>query len=165
LAIADRLHRAAEIPLGATQISLSTAAPHCEAPARREVHLAVCGAHMQGLPLNSQLIEREARLISRTRTMPSYRLYALPGGPPQRPGLIKVEKDGVAIEVEVWAMPMEGFGSFVAGIPAPLGVGRVSIESGETVNGFICEGYAAEGATDISAYGGWRAWLASRAAR
>jgi allophanate hydrolase len=165
LAIADRAHRAAALPLGATQNLFSAGMPQCEAPARREVQVAVCGAHMQGLPLNIQLIEREARLIARTRTAPSYRLFALPGGPPQRPGLIKVPQDGVAIEVEVWTMPMEQFGSFVAGIPAPLSIGRVSLESGEAVSGFICEGIAAAGATDISAFGGWRAWLASRAAR
>jgi allophanate hydrolase len=121
--------------------------------------LAVCGAHMQGLPLNHQLRDRGAYFIERTRTSPNYRLLALPGGPPHRPGLIRVASGGAAIEVEVWALPTEHWGSFVAGIPAPLGVGRVELQNGAQVSGFICEGYAAAGATDITASGGWRAYL------
>jgi allophanate hydrolase len=114
---------------------------------------------MQGLPLNHQLRDRGAYFMQRTRTSPNYRLLALPGGPPHRPGLIRVASGGAAIEVEVWALPTEHWGSFVAGIPAPLGVGRVELQNGAQVSGFICEGYAAAGATDITASGGWRAYL------
>ncbi|MFB1487802.1 MULTISPECIES: allophanate hydrolase [unclassified Thiocapsa] len=122
--------------------------------------LVVCGAHLSGLALNHQLIERGARLLSATKTAPRYRLYALPGGPPERPGLIRVPTDGVAIEVEIWALPQSTVGSFLAGIPAPLGLGSVELDDDRWEKGFICEGFAAEGARDISALGGWRAYLA-----
>jgi allophanate hydrolase len=125
--------------------------------------IAVCGAHMSGLPLNHQLRERGAYLLEATRTAKSYRLYALPGGPPQRPGLIRVTRGGSAIAVEVWAMPTEHLGSFLAGVPAPLGLGTVDLETGRAL-GFICEGYAGEDATDVTAHGGWRAYLDSQKA-
>jgi allophanate hydrolase len=123
--------------------------------------LVVCGAHLSGLGLNHQLIERGARLLTATKTAPWYRLYALPGGPPERPGLIRVPTGGVAIEVEVWAVPQTTVGGFLAGIPAPLGLGSVELAEGRWEKGFICEGFAAEGARDISALGGWRAYLKS----
>ncbi len=119
----------------------------------------VCGAHMSGLPLNPQLLERGASCMATTRTAPIYRFYALPGGPPFRPGLVQVRDGGVAIDVEVWRMPLEHFGSFVAGIPAPLGIGKVRLEDGSLVSGFLCEGVAVAGAEDISALGGWRQYL------
>ncbi|UHD15294.1 allophanate hydrolase [Thiocapsa bogorovii] len=121
--------------------------------------LVVCGAHLSGLALNHQLIERGAHLLCATKTAPRYRLYALPGGPPERPGLIRVPTDGVAIEVEVWALPQTAVGSFLGGIPAPLGLGSVELADGRWEKGFICEGFAAEGARDISELGGWRAYL------
>jgi allophanate hydrolase len=120
----------------------------------------VVGAHLSGLPLNGQLIERGARLVSAARTAPIYRLYALPDG--KRPGLIKVDSGGAAIECEVWEMPASQFGSFVAGIPAPLGIGKLTLADGSVVNGFICEGIGVAGAKDITEFGGWRAWLASK---
>lgn len=123
--------------------------------------LVVCGAHLSGLALNHQLIERGARLLTATKTAPWYRLYALPGGPPERPGLIRVPTGGAAIEVEVWAVPQTTVGGFLAGIPAPLGLGSVELAEGRWEKGFICEGFAAEGARDISALGGWRAYLKS----
>jgi allophanate hydrolase len=122
--------------------------------------LVVCGAHLSGLALNHQLVDRGARLLRATKTAPSYRLYALPGGPPERPGLIRVPSGGVAIDVEVWALPQTTVGSFLAGIPAPLGLGSVELAQGRWEKGFICEGFAAEGARDISDLGGWRAYLA-----
>ncbi len=121
--------------------------------------MAVCGAHMQGLALNHQLLDRGAYLLEVTSTAPRYRLFALPGGPPRRPGMIRVSEDGAAIEVEVWALPTHHVGSFVADIPAPLGLGKVELASGDLVTGFVCEGYAADGAADISSYGGWRAYM------
>jgi allophanate hydrolase len=129
--------------------------------------LAVVGAHLSGLPLNGQLIERGARLIEATRTAPVYRLYALPGTVPPKPGMVRVAADapqaGASIEVEVWAMPQSAVGSFLALIPAPLGLGSILLADGRSVHGFVCEGHAVAGATDISALGGWRAYLASRA--
>jgi allophanate hydrolase len=123
------------------------------------VAIAVCGAHMAGLPLNHQLQTRGGYRLQSTHTAAAYRLFSLPGGPPQRPGLIRVAQDGARIEVEVWALPSDQVGSFISGIPAPLGIGKIELESGAWVSGFICEGYAADGAADISSYGGWRAYL------
>ncbi len=127
-----------------------------------QISVAVCGAHLSGMPLNRQLTERRARLTGRILTAPDYRFYALPGGPPWRPGLVKVDKgQGCAIEVEVWEMSATAFGSFVAGIPAPLCIGTVTLQTGEQVKGFLCEQYAVSDAVDISSFGGWRTYLAS----
>lgn len=126
------------------------------------VSLAVCGAHMEGLPLNHQLLSRGGRLLQRTRTAPAYKFYALPGGPPFRPGLIRATKSGAAIDVEVWTIPTSTLGSFIAAIPAPLGLGRIELESGEHVTGFLCETYATENAEDITAMGNWRRYLSSK---
>ncbi|TWI63649.1 allophanate hydrolase [Pseudoduganella lurida] len=123
------------------------------------VMLAVVGAHLEGQPLNWQLLERGARKLRSTRTSPDYRLYALAGTTPPKPGLARVDRDGAAIEVETWELPLRLFGSFVAAIPAPLGIGSVRLEDGSTVKGFICEGAALAGARDITHFGGWRAYL------
>ena len=115
------------------------------------------------LPLNHQLTSRGAHLGACTSSSADYKLYALPGGPPYRPGMVRVAngETGSAIEVEVWEMPAREFGSFVAGIPAPLGIGTITLASGEQVQGFVCEQYAAKNAADISRFGGWRAYLAA----
>jgi allophanate hydrolase len=118
---------------------------------------------MSGLPLNHQLRERGAFLLRGTRTTESYRFFALPGGPPQRPGLVRVADGGGAVELEVWAIPAEQLGTFAAGIPAPLGLGKLELEDGTQALGFICEGYATEGGVDITAYGSWREFKRSSA--
>jgi allophanate hydrolase len=118
------------------------------------IKLAVVGAHLSGMPLNHQLTERGARLVRSARTAACYRLYALDG----KPGLVRGEAGG-SIEVEVWAMDARGFGELVAQIPAPLGIGTVELEDGERVKGFLCEAHAVRGRTDITEYGGWRAWV------
>ncbi|MEW5902728.1 MAG: allophanate hydrolase [Pseudomonadota bacterium] len=128
------------------------------------VRVAVCGAHLEGLPLNHQLTSRGAHLVARTHSSPDYKLYALPGGPPQRPGMVRVAQGGSAIEVEVWEMADREFGSFVAGIPAPLGIGTLQLADGSSVTGFICEPYAVQDAQDITCFGGWRAYLQQRGA-
>jgi allophanate hydrolase len=158
LPLADRLQRAAGTPLGATGQALPETPP-LGPDLRHAIPVAVCGAHMSGLPLNPQLTDRRARLLRATRTAPEYRFFALPGGPPERPGLVRVDTGGMAIEVEVWAVPAEHFGSFVAGIPAPLGIGRVRLEDGTDVPGFLCEGLATAGAADITLLGSWRRYL------
>ena len=89
-------------------------------------------------------------------------MYALAGGPPYRPGLVLDDQQGGAIEVEIWSVPTAEFGSFVAGIPAPLGIGKVRLSDGSSVSGFICEPYGLEGAEEITALGGWRAHLAGQ---
>jgi len=126
-----------------------------------QIRVAVCGAHLEGQSLNGQLTSRGARLVQRTTTSAEYRLYALPDG--RRPGLVRVADGGCAIEVEVWELPGARFGSFVDGIPAPLGIGRTVLADGSQVAGFICEPDGIVGAKDISAFGGWRVYLDSKA--
>jgi allophanate hydrolase len=134
--------------------------PPAAAPAGPEVRLAVCGAHLAGQPLHHQLADRGARLVARTTTAPAYRMVRLPTVPP-KPGVVRVPEGGAALEVEVWALDPEGFGSFVDGVPAPLSIGTVELADGTEVNGFLCEPHAITDAEDITAHGGWRAWLAS----
>ena len=152
------------LPLGATGVRLSeeVAAPWLRSPAvRASLPIAVVGAHLSGMPLNGQVIERGARLLVSTSTASHYRLYALPGTTPPKPGLIRVAKDGSAIAVEVWDMPAANVGSFLALIPAPLGIGSIELADGRWVHGFLCEAHALAGAEDISHFGGWRAYMQS----
>jgi len=150
--------------MGATGIALPAegAAPvGVRRPAM--VRVAVCGAHMSGLPLNHQLTERGGVLERRARTAPHYRLFALTGFRPPRPGMLRAEGEpahGASIEVEVWRVPAEAFGSFVDGIPAPLGIGTVELEDGDTLRGFVCESYAVAGAEEITQLGSWRRYVA-----
>jgi len=126
------------------------------------VSVAVVGAHLTGQPLNHQLVERGARLVRACRTSPVYRLYALPESVPPKPGLVRTQTQvGEGIAVEVWSVPEDRFGGFVAAIPPPLGIGRIELDTGEWVSGFICEPIALVGAEDITAFGGWRAYRTS----
>jgi allophanate hydrolase len=159
LHLASRMQQALGGKLGATHHALPPAEKVDLLP-DGQVRVAVVGAHLSGLPLNHQLTERDARLVMDTKTAPKYRFYALPDG--KRPGLIQVQADGAAIACEVWEMPASQFGTFVAGIPAPLGIGKLELADGSVVNGFICEGIGVADARDITEYGGWRAWLAEQ---
>ena len=125
--------------------------------------LAVAGAHLSGQPLNGELTRLGARLLRACRTAPCYRLFALPGGPPFKPGLLRVgEGEGAAVEVEVWEVPLAGFGAFLEGVKPPLAIGTLRLEDGAEVKGFVCEPYGLEGAEDITRFGGWRAYLRSK---
>ncbi|MCP1645076.1 allophanate hydrolase [Pseudomonas citronellolis] len=160
LGLGDALQRASALPLVGGN---ALAGPAPKAPARNDrARLVVCGAHLDGLALNWQLRQRGARLLQATRSAPAYRLYALAGGPPLRPGMLRVAEGGVAVEVEVWELPSAELGSFLTGIPAPLGLGKLELADGSWETGFICDAWGLAGAEDISAFGGWRAWLASR---
>jgi allophanate hydrolase len=162
LSLASRLHRCEPTHLGATGVALQEEIEFDWDALRNAIPVAVCGAHMQGLPLNHQLTERGAIFLERTTTAPNYRFYALPGGPPYRPGLIAVGSHGAAIDVELWAIPTHAFGSFVAGIPAPLGIGKITLADRRHVSGFLCEAHALSDAQDITSFRGWRPYLASR---
>jgi len=141
----------------------SPAADVLPAPATEPVlQIAAVGAHMAGLPLNHQLTTRRAVLRERAKTAARYRLFALAGGPPARPGLLRVDSDGAAIELEIWDVPMAEVGGFLALIPAPLGLGTIELADGRTVQGFLCESAGLAGARDISEFGGWRAYLAAQ---
>lgn len=129
--------------------------------ARRGFTLAVAGAHMSGLPLNPQLTERGGRLIRPAKTAPGYRLLALPGGPPQRPALVPGGDATSGIDIELWDLPPDRIGDLLALVPAPLAFGRVRLDTGEEVVGFVGAAGAEAGAQDVTAYGSWRAWLAA----
>jgi len=126
------------------------------------VKIAVCGAHMSGLPLNHQLTSIGGKLVAQTTTAPYYQLYKLDCFTPARPGLLRV-KLGTAIALEVWEVPVKNYGAFVAAISAPLGIGRIELSDGTLVQGFICEAYATDNAENISALGSWRNYLAQSA--
>lgn len=152
-------------PAFADRALLDLAARWPAGPARpgAELRLVVCGAHLSGMPLAGELLARGARLEGPARTAPRYRLYALPGGPPRRPGLVRTAGEGAAIEVEVWRLGAAALGDVVAGIPAPLGIGTVELADGRALPGFLCEGHALADAVDVTAHGGWRAYLSGEA--
>ncbi|WP_413718529.1 allophanate hydrolase [Silicimonas sp. MF1-12-2] len=159
-ALAEEIHRSADPCLGATTHRLPPATPSVAGPVPGEFALAVVGAHMSGLPLNHELTSRGGRFLSAAETSGSYRLYALAGGPPQRPGMLRSEP-GAAISLEVWAMPAKGFADFVSSIPSPLSIGTIELSDGKKVKGFLVEAAGTEGATDITSFGGWRSYLES----
>jgi allophanate hydrolase len=165
--LGQRFHHATGLAQGATGQPLPPprAIPGLAAPDAGILPIAVVGAHLSGMPLNSQLTERGATLMRATTTAPAYRLHALPGTVPPKPGLRRVAEgdEGAAIALEVWAVPLAQVGSFLALIPPPLGLGSVELADGSWVKGFICEGHALAGAQDVTHHGGWRAYVASPA--
>jgi allophanate hydrolase len=167
--LGERLHRATSNRLGATSnplppppvvpaVSSTEKAPPASWP-----RLAVVGAHLSGEPLNHQLTDGHGVLVRACRTAAAYKLFALPNTTPAKPGMARVApgEGGVAIEVEVWALPPADFGTFVSRVPAPLVIGSVELEDGTRASGFLCEGHALVGAKEISQFGGWRAYRRS----
>jgi allophanate hydrolase len=134
------------------------------ASAGATLKVAVVGAHLSGQPLNGQLTERHARLVTTTTTSADYRLYALDTQPVAKPGLVRVLTGGAPVALEVWEMPVAQFGSFVELIGSPLGIGNVELADGSLVKGFVCEPFALGGARDITEHGGWLAYLRARVA-
>jgi allophanate hydrolase len=162
LRIADRLHRRLSQTLGASsrQLAPAPALPQLAAPPGC-VLMAVVGAHLVGQPLNWQLTQRKARLVSTTRTHGDYRLYALANTTPPKPGLVFAPGfAGQGIELEVWAMREDTVGSFLNGIPPPLALGTIRLADSSQVKGFLCEPAGIEGALEITHLGGWRNYLA-----
>ncbi len=125
------------------------------------IQIVVCGAHMRDLPLNHQIKALGAEWVADSNTTADYRLFKLRGFEPARPGMIRTHSGGHAIAVEIWRIPIAQYGRFVALIPSPLGIATISLTGGESLQGFVCEGYATEDATDISHVGSWRAYLNS----
>jgi allophanate hydrolase len=161
--LGDGLHRAGGTPMGATGAPLPQA-PEAGPPRATgdEIELAVVGAHLSGLPLNGELTSLGARHLRAVTTTPDYRLFALPGAGPRRPGLVRVAAGtGTSITTEVWALTPDAFGRFVAAIPAPLGIGTLRLADGTSPKGFLCEPEGVREAEDVSAHGGWRAYLAA----
>jgi allophanate hydrolase len=154
------MHARTGLTLGALGVPQPAPLPRALAPRAGEVAVAVVGAHMSGLPLNRELVDRGGRFLRAGATARDYRLFALEGEQ-ARPGLLRVPEDaGAAIEVEVWALPLATFGRFVASVPPPLSIGTIRLGDGSAVKGFLVEAQGAAGAHDISDHGGWRAFLA-----
>jgi allophanate hydrolase len=151
LALAERLQRSLGLCLGAT----GSIAPAGQSPPGF-VCTVVVGAHLRGQPLNVQLLELGARFVRQSRTAPCYRFFALEGSPIPRAGLVRVVEGGAAIEVEVWELSLEAFGHLVQLTSPPLAMGSVVLDSGETLNGFVCEPVGMVGANEITSYGSWR---------
>jgi len=160
--LARAFHHRPGATIGATGQALPSPQRSTKEVAAAKLEIAVVGAHLSGMPLNRELLALGATFVRRVSTEPQYRLFALPGGPPYRPGLLRVASDGAAIETEVWALPPAGFAQFVAAIPAPLGLGTLLLADGSRPKGFVVESVAVADAEDVSSFGGWRAVMESR---
>jgi allophanate hydrolase len=161
--LAQAFEAASRLPLGAGR---TPGAPSALRPPLLHpdmIEFALFGAHMRGLPLNRDVVALGGKFVRTVETIASYRCFLLPGVVP-RPGVLRVDKSGTSIAAEIWAMPPDGFGRFVASIPPPLGFGTVTLSDGSQVKGFLVEAAATSGARDISHFGGWRAYLAESAA-
>jgi allophanate hydrolase len=153
-------HADTGLALGALGIAQPPLAALPAAPAADEFAIAVVGAHLSGMPLNAELKALGGRLLEATTTAPDYRLYALAGNEPPKPGLLRVGAgQGTSIEVEVWALRAEAFGRFLAAAPPPLAVGTLRLCDGRTVKGFVVEPEGLSGAREISSFGGWRRYV------
>ncbi|MFP5076482.1 allophanate hydrolase [Rhizobium sp. YIM 134829] len=157
---ADALHRALASGMGIDRTAVLPEASKVAAAEDGLVPILVVGAHLTGMPLNHELTAPGGRLVRRCRTAGDYRLYVLPATVPPKPGLVRDPGyRGEGLEVELWRIPPAAFGRFVQNIPAPLGIGKVELEDGSRVSGFLCEAHALEGAEEITVLGGWRAYV------
>jgi allophanate hydrolase len=153
-------HADTGLPMGATGEKQPPLASLPAMPQSGEIAIAVVGAHMSGMALNGELKSFGARFLQVANTAPDYRLFALNGKPPARPGLLRVAQGGTSIALEIWALPADGFGRFVAAIPSPLSIGTLTLRDRRTVKGFLAESDGINGARDISEFGGWRTFVA-----
>jgi allophanate hydrolase len=157
-------HADTGLPLGATGLAQPPLAEVPNAMRAGEIALVVVGAHLSGMALNTELRMLNARLIHETRTTADYRLFALPGTTPPKPGMLRVaDGEGQALAVEIWALAAEAFGRFVAAVPPPLSIGTVRLADGSAAKGFLVEPAAVESARDITNFGGWRAFMVAQA--
>ncbi|AGS24736.1 allophanate hydrolase [Rhizobium etli] len=160
---ADAMHRTANAGMGKDRLSAIPEASRVPPADDGLVPIVVVGAHLTGMPLNHELTRPGGRRIKSCRTAPDYRLFVLPGTVPPKPGLIREPGfDGKGLEVEVWNVTPEAFGRFVQNIPAPLGIGKVTLDDGSQISGFLCEAHAIEGAREITELGGWRAYVSDQ---
>jgi allophanate hydrolase len=155
------LHARAGVPLGALGVPQPQLRPLPATPLPGEAVVAVVGAHLSGMALNHELLALGGRFLEATTTAPDYRLFALEGAGPARPGMLRVAAGaGAPIALETWGLSMEAFGRFAISVPAPLSIGSVKLADGRLAKGFLVEAEAVKGARDISSFGGWRAFLA-----
>jgi allophanate hydrolase len=158
--IGRSFHADTGLSMGSKGLHQPPLAPSPDEP-KDEIAIAVVGAHLSGMALNSELRALGGRLIKATSTAPDYTLYALKGTTPPKPGMLRIEAGaGSSIEVEIWALSPASFGAFVATVPAPLSIGTIRLNDGSAVQGFLVEAAAVNGARDISQFGGWRAFMA-----
>ncbi|MEO8244626.1 MAG: allophanate hydrolase [bacterium] len=159
---AAALHAAAASGMGKDRSALLPAAPLPTVP-EGMLTIAVVGAHLTGMPLNKELAGPGGVLLGEAQTAAGYRLFALAGTVPPKPGMVfDPGFEGPGLTVEVWALPAAAFGAFIARIPAPLGIGKIALADGRAVSGFLCESHALAGALEITRYGGWRAYRAAQ---
>jgi allophanate hydrolase len=170
LELASRFSAKRRLPLGrhlrgATSLDHPHLPSMTEPPMLHSHRIAVVGAHLSGMPLNGQLQAVGARLSDVTTTRAHYRLYHLPNTTPPKPGLVRVDHGGASIALEVYDVPCWAVSFFLQQIPSPLGLGKIELANGQWVTGFICEPVALTGATDITDYGGWRAYMQALATK
>jgi len=155
-------HADTGLPVGALGVAQSPLAP-VPVTSTDAIPIAVVGAHLSGMALNGELKALNGHLIETAQTAPDYRLYALSTAPP-KPGMLRVEAGkGAAIELEIWSLSAAAFGKFVNAIPPPLSIGTIRLSDGREVKGFLVEPEVLTDARDITAYGGWRAFMAEKA--
>jgi allophanate hydrolase len=161
--LADALHRRMNCGMGVDRTATLPADSKVQPIDDGMVHIVVVGAHLTGMPLNHELTTPGGRIVKTCRTAKDYKLYVLPNTAPPKPGLIREPGfEGQGLEVEVWALTAEDFGKFVQKIPAPLGIGKLTLDDGTTASGFLCEAHATLGAQDITSLGGWRNYIKSK---
>ncbi len=160
LALADSYLLSLRPSLGGTKLPYPETPVFAKGTNSDRMMIAVVGAHLTGEPLNYQLTDRDARFVRAAKTAPSYQLFALPGTSPAKPGLIRIGAEGgVSIDLEIWELPVAQFGSFLQEVPSPLTIGMIHLSDGRAVKGFLCEEAAVQDALNISAFGGWKAYL------
>ena len=125
---------------------------------QQSVLLAVNGTLMRGLALEQNMINAGAHFVKEARTAPQYRLWSIDD---KHPAMLRVNagEQGVAVALEVWEVPAARLTSILLGEPAGLSIGKVRLQSGETVLGVIGEPALVYGQKEISAFGGWREYL------
>jgi allophanate hydrolase len=159
-AIGSAFHARSGLKLGASGQPVPPSAAAAPALQPGEIAIAVVGAHLSGMPLNGELRALNARLLQVTTTAADYKLFALRGTVPPKPGLLRLERGaGARIVLEVWALTAEAFGKFVNNIPSPMAIGTLRLDDGSEVKGFLVEPAALDGARDISEFGGWRRFI------
>ena len=129
-------------------------------PSRPPISLAVNGTLMRGLELNPNLRAAGARFVREALTAPVYRLWSIDD---RHPAMLRVSAGGVAIAVEVWSVPAEGVAGILLQEPPGLCIGKVRLADGEETLGVLGEPALCEGRREITQYGGWRAYVATRA--
>jgi allophanate hydrolase len=161
--LADALHRRMNCGMGEDRAAILPIESLVQPIEDGSIQIVVVGAHLTGMPLNHELTAPGGRLLKTCRTAKDYKLYVLPNTTPPKPGLIRQSGfEGQGLEVEVWSLPAEAFGKFVQKIPAPLGIGKLTLDDGTTASGFICEAHATTGAQEITGLGGWRNYIKSK---